>query len=258
MSERKTETEPDAKALAELSALADGSLDPRRADAIRELIATSPALRERYELELRAVDALHELRGDRAPAGLRIAIDSRRHRAPKRPARILYGGALGATVAVAVALLVLLLPGGSPGAPSVSQAAALATRGAVLPAPAEQGVRLNQDVGETYFPNWRTSFGWSASGRRVDRLNGRPAFTVYYTNAANQHVAYTILASPPLHWTHAPVNRVDGIAVQSFVQNGRTVVTWRRNGHTCVLSASGVSAAKLAELAAWEAPALDR
>jgi hypothetical protein len=257
MSDRKTETEPNAKVLAELSALADGTLDPSRADGVRELIAGSPELRERYERELRAVDALHELRSDRAPATLRIAVDTRRQRMPRRRARVLYGGALGATVAAAVALLILLLPGGSPGAPSISQAAALASRGAVLPAPGTHGAVLKEDVQETYFPNWAPSFQLWPSGRRVDRLHGWRAVTVYYTDHANHELAYTILASPPLSWTAARTTRVNGVALQSFVQHGRTVVTWRRGGHTCVLSASGVSAAKLAQLAAWRVPGLD-
>ena len=256
-SERKSEAEPDAKVLAELSAFADGTLDPGRADAVRELIATSPELHERYERELQAVEAMHELRADRAPATLRIAVDTRRQRAPRRRTRLLYAGAFGTTVAAVVALLVLLLPGGSPGAPTVSQAAALATRGAVLAAPAEHGVKLNEDVQETYFPNWRQTFGWWASGKRVDRLGDRTAVTVYYSNEHSQRVAYTIVTSPPLHWTPAGMNQVNGIAMQRFVQHGRMNVTWRRDGHTCVLSASGVSATELARLASWEIPGLD-
>jgi hypothetical protein len=257
MSERKTEAEPEAKVLAELSALADGTLDPKRADVVRELIANSPDLRGRYERELRAVEAVHELRADRAPATLRIAVDTRRQRASRRPARLRYAGALGASAAVVVALLVLLLPGGSPGAPSISQAAGLAMRGPVLPAPAEQGRKLRADVEETYFPNWRPAFNWWASGKRVDRLDRQLAVTVYYTNASKQRIAYTILAMPPLHWTNAHTRYVNGIALQSFVQDGRTVVTWRRGDHTCVLSGPGVSAATLAKLAAWKVPGDD-
>jgi hypothetical protein len=254
MSERKTEAEPSPKVLAELSALADGTLDPTRADVVRGLIADSPDLRERYERELRAVEAVHELRADRAPATLRIAVDTRRQRVRRRPARVIYAGALGATAAAVVALLVLLLPGGSPGAPSISQAAALATRGAALPAPSEQGDKLKADVQETYFPNWRPPFSWWASGKRVDRLDGQLAVTVYYTNASKQLIAYTILAMPPLHWTTARTTPVNGVTLQSFVQHGRTVVTWRRGEHTCVLSGTGVSAATLSQLAASKAP----
>lgn len=257
MSERKNQAEPDAKLLAELSALADGTLDPTRSDAVRELIATSPELRQRYERERRAVATLHELRADRAPATLRIAIDTRRHRLPQRRARLVYAGALGVTVAAVVAMLVLLLPGGSPGAPTVSQAAALATRGAAMPPPRELGFKVDEDVQDTYFPNWDRSFHWQASGRRVDRPDGHLAVTVYYVKGSKQ-IAYTILTSPPLDWTTAPKHHDNGIGLQSFVQDGRTIVSWRRDGHTCVLSSSDMSAGQLARLAAWKAPGLDR
>jgi hypothetical protein len=250
MSDRKIEAEPDAKVLADLSALADGTIDPRRAEIVRELIATSPELRERYERERLAVDTLQELRSDRAPAALRISIDARRHRVPKKRGRLLYGAALGAAVA-AVAALLVLLPGG-PGAPSISQAAALATRGPTFQPPAEQGGKLGADVQDTYFPNWRGPFQWRAAGMRVDRLGGHLAMTVYYTDRLKQRIAYTILAMPPLRRTTAPTTHVNGVALQSFVQDGRLVVTWRRGDHTCVLSGSGVSAATLAKLATWE------
>ena len=35
-------------------------------------------------------------------------------------------------------------------------------------------------------------------------------------------------------------------------EDGRTVVTWERGGHTCVLSAEGVPADELLELAGWK------
>jgi hypothetical protein len=43
-----------------------------------------------------------------------------------------------------------------------------------------------------------------------------------------------------------------GVELRTLRAQGRTVVTWRRVGHTCVLSGSGVDAATLRELAAWK------
>jgi hypothetical protein len=259
MQEPEAQPDPDAKLLAELSALADGSLDPKRAEIVSGLIACSPELRARYEREQRAVGVLHELRGDRAPHSLRLAIDARRRPATRRRGRLLYVGALAATVSAAVALLVLLLPGGSPGAPSVSQAAALAMRGPAVAPPVPDGAnpaKLNRDVQEVYFPNWH-GFRWEASGSRVDKIAGRLAVTVFYTNKQDsRQIAYTILAAPPLRWPGSRMLNLNGIELQSFVWNGRLVVTWRRAGHTCVLSGSGVSVAQLAKLAGWEAPGL--
>jgi hypothetical protein len=259
MQESNAQPEPDARLLADLSALADGSLDPQRAGVVSELIANSPELRERYEREQRAVSMLRELRDDRAPHALRLAIDAHRRPATRRRGRLLGAGALAATVSAVVVALVLLLPSGSPGAPSVSQAAGLALRGPTVapPAPVHTNpAKLNQDVQEVYFPNWEW-MKWEASGRRVDTLAGRPAVTVYYTNTRNaQQIAYTIVGAPPLRWPNSHTLNLSGIRLQTFVLNGRLVVTWRRARHTCVLSGSGVTVAQLAKLAGWEAPGL--
>ena len=248
--------EPDARTLAELSALADGTLDTARAKALRERIAGSPELSRRYERERRAVAALRELRADQAPANLRIALDARRP-APRRRAPLIYGGALTAAVAAAVAALVLLLPGGTPGAPSVSQAATVAFRGPAMAAPAPDrthpGFKLNQDVEDVYFPNWFDRFGYRAVGQRVDRIGGHLAVTVYYQREGGSMVAYTILASPALPWPGTRTESVKHVKYQSFTSGSRWVVTWRRAGHTCVLSAAGVPVSVLAQLAGWRA-----
>src|SRR6185437_2570765 len=156
--------------LAELSALADGTLDPARRPEVEARIAASPELSALYERERRVVDALHQARAtERAPEQLRARIEAARPgRTVVARRRLAYvGGLAGALAAVALAL-VLVLPGGSPGAPSVSAAAALAVRGPTQASPgpdpiSPQGM-LHQNVGEVYFPNWSHSLGWRAVG----------------------------------------------------------------------------------------------
>jgi hypothetical protein len=250
--------EPNRTTLAELSALADGTLDPERAAAVRQLIARSPELSERYERERRAVMALHAVRSDRAPARLRARVQGQTAAASARPGpRLAWGGAAATAVAAVVAALVLLLPGGAPGAPSVSQAASLALRGPALGPPlpdrVHPGSNLARDVQEIYFPNWSGWFGWKASGQRTDHLGKSLAVTVYY-NHAGRRIAYTILSSPPLRWPGTRMVWLHGTAFQRFTLNGRQVVTWRRAGHTCVLSGAGVKTAELVRLASWKAP----
>lgn len=208
------------------------------------------------------VAALHATRGERAPERLRARIEAQRRAAERRPrARWVYGGAAAAALAAVILALVLLLPAGTPGSPSVSQAAQLALKGPALRAPAPSrthpDTKLSRDVQEIYFPNWAKSFGWTASGMRIDRLAGRPAVTVYYTKAGMQ-IAYTILGAPPLRWPGTRPDSVRGTEFEAFVLHGRLVVTWRRAGHTCVLSGSGVSAGQLRNLAAWKAPGLEQ
>ena len=76
-------TKPTTGELADLSALADGTLDPSRRAAVEAHIAASPELSALYEREQRVVAALHQARStDRAPASLRARIE-RRLRLPR-------------------------------------------------------------------------------------------------------------------------------------------------------------------------------
>jgi hypothetical protein len=241
MASRADHIEPTTTELAELSALADGTLPANRRAEVQARIAASPELSALYERERRVVAALHQARAsDRAPAALRARIEASR---PK-PA---------ALAAVALAL-VLALPSGAPGGPSVSDAAALAARGpmqlAPAPDPANPRGRLYQNVGEVYFPNWSTSFGWRAVGARTDQLQGHQAVTVYY-EWHGVRIAYTIVSAPALAQPAAHRTVLNGTELRTLTLNGRLVVTWREDGDTCVLSGSGISAAELQKLAAW-------
>jgi anti-sigma factor RsiW len=159
MASRAENPQPTAAELADLSALADGTLDPGLRAQVEATIAASPELSALYERERRVVEALHQARAtERAPEQLKARIEAAR---PARTVvarrRLAYvGGLAGALAAVALAL-VLALPGGAPGAPSVSDAAGLAARGPTQAPPAPDPVSpeamLHQNVGEVYFPN---------------------------------------------------------------------------------------------------------
>ena len=179
MASRADHTKPTAAELAELSALADGTLDPARRADVEGRISASPELTALYERERRVVDALHHARAtERAPERLRARIEaSRPSRATVARRRFAYAGAAVAAFAAIALALVLALPSGTPGAPSVSEAAALAARGpahaAPMPDPSMPAARLNQSVGDVYFPNWTSNFGWRAVGS-PDRQARRP------------------------------------------------------------------------------------
>lgn len=197
---------------------------------------------------------------DRAPASLRARIErertasraSRRTRPLGRP--LAAAGVLAVSLAAIALVVNLVLPSGTPGAPTLSQAAALATRGASMGPPAitrqGPGTRLGESVDEVYFPDWQHTLGWRAVGERVDALGGRRAVTVYYVHAGQQ-VAYTIVATPPLPEPVAQHIRAESLTVRALRIGARTVVTWRRAGNTCVLSSTGVGARALAGLASW-------
>jgi anti-sigma factor RsiW len=243
--------------LADLSALADGSLDPARREHVEAQIRGSAELSAMFERERRVVELLHQTRSERAPLQLRERIEAARPTRPVRARRrATYLGGLAGALAAAVLALVLLLPSGTPGAPSLSQAAALAELGPSAPAPVPDpgapGVKLGANVGDVYFPNWTTRFGWKAIGQRTDVIKGRTTTTVYY-DWHGKRIAYTIVGAPALTAPTARVTKLHGTVLRTLKLDGRLVVTWRRSGHTCVLSGQGVPVTMLQQLAAWRA-----
>jgi hypothetical protein len=165
-----------------------------------------------------------------------------------------YGVTLTGSVAAALVLILFLLPAGTPGGPSVSEAATIAVRGPAAPAPGPDPkaplTRLEQSVGRVYFPNWvDQGLGWAAVGQRTDQLRGRRTVTVYYQGHGTQ-IAYTIVSGPGLPVPAGTVVRKGAERLRTLSVDGRLVVTWRRAGHTCVLSGMGVTADQLEQLTA--------
>jgi anti-sigma factor RsiW len=246
---------PDA--LAELSALADGTLDPEREPAVRARIQASPRLSELLERERLAVAALRAARlRDRAPQALRRQLQerpARTRRGASRPAL----AALAAAAAALIAVLAIALPATAPGGPSLAQAAALAARGPSAPAPAVDphapGRSLAIGLGPLRFPNWRQAFGLRAVGSRIDVVDGRRAVTVFYAGG-RWRVAYTILAAPKISIPSRLSTRLYGLSLFSVALRGRLVVGWHEDGETCLLQGSGVTVEQLRALAAWTAP----
>jgi hypothetical protein len=77
---------------------------------------------------------------------------------------------------------------------------------------------------------------------------------VFYTPVAatgGSRVGYTIVAGRALPIPDAPTITRHGIHFRVLTDNGATVLTWRRAGHTCILAARGVAAGTLAHLASW-------
>jgi hypothetical protein len=249
--------------LADLTALADGSIDPRRREQVEAWVRAAPEQLDLYRRQVIVVDAVRRVSAtDRAPERLRRQIESRRWAAERSGhrlglgfrSRLGFGAVLATAAAAAIAAVTLALPSGTPGSPSIAQAESLALRGPTGPAPGldprDPRTMLAGAVQDIYFPNWSTKFGWRAVGARRDTLGGRPAITVYYA-ARGGLLAYTILGSPALAQPSAPLRVLNGIDLRTLRLHGRTVVTWRRSGHTCVISARGVPESVLQRLAAW-------
>jgi anti-sigma factor RsiW len=251
-------TPGDDRLRAELTALADGTLRGRRRTRLEAEVARSPELAELLEKQRRAVAALRSVEAP-APAGLRARLEAERgSRAPaaRGPAAWLRRPALAGGLAAAATfalLLVFLLPGGA-GGPSVVEAAELSARpseaSAPGPDPTQPKLLAARAEGLPY-PNWAEEFGWRATGRRVDEIDGRRAVTVFYEKEGKR-IGYTILSGEPLDTPENSRRAVrDGTTLRSLTGDGRVIVTWLRDGHTCVLSGSGAEPDVLLDLAAW-------
>jgi hypothetical protein len=122
---RQRKNEDGGQDVAELAALADGSLAPERRSALEARVAASPELADWLAEQQRAVAfARTAVDGVDAPAGLRARVEAqqpvRHSRAPRR--LVLVGASAAAVLAVAVTMGVL-----SSGTSAQSYRAALAS-----------------------------------------------------------------------------------------------------------------------------------
>ncbi|HVP01300.1 MAG TPA: hypothetical protein VMT10_01915 [Solirubrobacteraceae bacterium] len=193
-----------------------------------------------------------------APPHLRAAVARERlqhgpggrRRAPRRALL-----ALAACVA-AGALAAATLLGGSPAAPTLAQAAALALSPATQPAPGvdpRDGRYVARAVGAVRFPNYAYDAPWRAAGARSDTIAGRRAATVIYARGG-ERVGYTIVDGAPLRVpASVALVRFGGVDAR-VVRRGDTVaVVWRRGGHTCIVASRTAGLGRLLRFAAWRA-----
>jgi hypothetical protein len=108
---RRSQAAAGGQEIAELAALADGSLAPERRAALEARVAASSELADRLAEQQRAVALARSAAAEvEAPAALRARIDTRRRARrvamPPRPL-LLIGAAVTAVLAVAIGLVVL-------------------------------------------------------------------------------------------------------------------------------------------------------
>ncbi|WP_320668924.1 hypothetical protein [Patulibacter defluvii] len=242
---------PGPDELLELAALADGSLDPARRPALEQRIARSPELQAAFERQRRALTAAAALRYEPLPEALRatVAAQAAARRAPSRPRRrLLPVGAAAALVAAVVA--VVLAVGGSTADPAVADVARVAARAVPGPPPAARpgGELLDVAAGGIDFPDW-SRLGWRARGVSRTTVDGRRVTTVAY-GRGRARIGYAIVDEQALDEPRGTVVRRQGIAYRGLRVDGRSTVTWRRAGRTCVLTGEA-DVAELLRLASW-------
>ena len=103
-------------------------------------------------------------------------------------------------------------------------------------------------------PTGATRSSGRPSARATTRSRTASAKTVFYDNPKGARAAYTILGGDTIDAPSGAYEKdMNGVKLFITTDNGRRIVTWTRNGHTCVLSAPlAVPEQKLLELAAWK------
>jgi anti-sigma factor RsiW len=249
---------------ADLVAFVDGRLDSDgrarvEARADRDPDYKSALLRQQVGRD--AVTAAAESTG--APLALKARVEEMgaargRHKGEQRSGvRTRLGGlrwpAAGGIAAgsLAVILAVVMMIGGGPGIEDVAAAATRPPTAEVAPVPPTSKV-LDERVADVRFPNYAGKFGWKAVGTRTDEIKGRATRTVFYEKDGKR-IAYTVVSGDALDQPDAADRAtVEGTVIRALRAEGREVVTWRRRGHTCVMTSKDVSRAQLLKLAGWK------
>jgi len=235
--------------MAELCALADGTLPAERRDEVEARVAASPELQEVVERQRRAVLAVRAL-AEEVPGSLQAAVGAR---AGRRPRRLVPRLAVAGAAAVAAAVVAAVVLTGGPGAPTVADAARLGTQPATEPAPSPAGAagtKLAVAVDGVPFPNLTRFAGWRAVGVRHGRIGDRDATVVVYRKDGRR-LGYVIVAGAGLvRPSAAQATVIRRVEYQTLRLSGRLAVTWRRGGRTCVLLGQATPR-ELLRLASW-------
>jgi hypothetical protein len=210
-------------------------------------LQSGPRAPDRLHRRIEKLQAEALLRSPR----MRVLPDRAMPRSRLGPAAVVAGVAAVLVVALVVALSV-----SGPGGSRVVQAAELSLRPSTEPAPItnkEQPALVERSFAGVTFPAWSGKFGWRTDGARSDELDGRETATVYYTHT-HHRIGYTVISGrtikPP---EDAETLNVRGVELHRFRLGSQDVVTFERNGRTCVLSGDVHDPDTLVKLASWKA-----
>ena len=249
---------------AQLARLADGSLPVGERESLRERAASSPELAAARDEQARAVALLRSTDEVVASAALRASVqgisDGAAFRARERgPNRLPLAGSrrrhslfMPAATALAIVVAAVVVKAGGTGTPTVGQTARLALAPAMAPAPrpdASDRRLLALRVGDVPFPSYVRTLGWDAIGARRDTLHGRRVTTVFYRARDGTRVGYAIVAGRMLADPSGPSQTIHGVRYVLGTVGSARLVTWWRDGHTCVIAGPRVGDATLLALA---------
>jgi hypothetical protein len=184
----------------------------------------------------------------------RVQETLRRPPKPRRPPllRLPVVAATGAAVVIALVLALTAVTGG--GEPSVDTVADLSdvTPTESTPAPdPSQPTLLRREFEGVAFPNW-SKRGWKPVGARTDEIDGRSTESVYYQHEGHR-ISYTVIGGEPVDPpSDAVAVRVGGVDLNHVTRGHREIVTFLRNGRTCVVAGHFRDSRTALELASWQ------
>jgi hypothetical protein len=236
--------------VAELSALADGTLPPDRLEAVKARVDASPELQKLVERQRLSLTATRSLAEEEPSAALTETVGALGRKRTARRSRWLIPRVAGG-VAVAMAVLLVVVLTGGPAGPTVADAAGLADQAPNAPAPrAASAKKLRLEMQGVAFPNLATFAGWKPLGARHGTVGGREATVVFY-GKGDRRIAYVIVGGAGLRPPPASTATKQGsVEYRTLRVNGRLAVTWRRGGHTCILIGQATPT-ELLGLASW-------
>jgi len=161
--------------------------------------------------------------------------------------------ALATVVLVATAIISWSIAGPSAW-PTAAQVAALWTLPATRRVEADPADRTRLDISYhgIAYPNYHDREGWHPVAARYDRIGGLATVTVFY-QTGRRCAAYTVVPTTGLAVpAEATRLRVAGLSLTEFRSGDRWIVTFRRSGNTCVLTAAAPRERRwLIALATW-------
>lgn len=188
-----------------------------------------------------------------APPGLRAEIDTRlgQGRARRHSRQLVAAGLTVAAVIAAGATVVIALEASSSG-PTVSSAVSAAlgpTPDAIHPGdPGDAGHPALQIDGVS-FPGRGEYASWSPIASRSQSLSGRHTVTVAYRTTNGARVGYTIVGGTALPVPTDSTRVRDGLVDTAVLKTAEgAAVTWRADGHTCVLASRTATVQELLQL----------
>jgi hypothetical protein len=104
----------------------------------------------------------------------------------------------------------------------------------------------------TPYPAYHDREGWHAAGSRMDEIDGKPAYTVFYETGIRR-AAYTVVAGTQVSIPPSASRFVTGgVSLAEFRDGYRWIVVFRNRSNSCVLTAAAPGEREwLVKLAVW-------